>query len=118
MCLAPGPFHPARLCHSEPRGALASGVNLSSGFEPALFYQISANELESNQRVGVNFMRTTDNEQAPALGPKIIKPEMPKPHQKVGNGVWKDPEGKLYTQIPEPPPAPTLYDLLMNASKP
>ena len=63
-------------------------------------------------------MRTTDNEQAPALGPKIIKPEMPKPHQKVGNGVWKDPDGKLYTQRPDPPPEPTIFDLLKRAGMP
>ena len=60
-------------------------------------------------------MRDQDKpEENAGLGPKIIKPEMPKPHQKVGNGVWKDPEGKLYTQIPEPP-QPTLWDALRAA---
>ena len=46
-------------------------------------------------------MRDQDKpEENAGLGPKIIKPEMPKPHQKVAEGVWKAPDGKFETRIP------------------
>ena len=63
-------------------------------------------------------MRELDKPEDNGLGPKVIKPEMPKPHQKVREGVWKDPNGNLYTNIPEPPPEPTLFDLLKRAGMP
>lgn len=51
-------------------------------------------------------MRDTDPKQdAPALGKKIERPPMPEPHKKIKEGVWRDPQGKLYTNA-EPPPAP------------
>lgn len=63
-------------------------------------------------------MRELDKPEDNGLGPKIVKPEMPKPNVKVGKGIWKAPDGKLYTSIPQPPPEPTLFDLLKRAGMP
>lgn len=47
-------------------------------------------------------MRDTDpKELTPTLGKKIEKPAMPEPHKKVADGVFKSPDGKLYTAKPE-----------------
>lgn len=44
------------------------------------------------------------DEETKALGSPIRKPEMPKQHIKVRDGVFKGPDGKFYTEIPTPPP--------------
>lgn len=48
----------------------------------------------------------------PGLGKKIEAPPMPAPYVKVREGIYRNPEGKLETQIPTPPPPPrpTIYD--------
>lgn len=60
-------------------------------------------------------MRAIDNDQLQPLGKKIERPAMPEPHRKVADGIYKAPDGKMYTNIPEPPQAPTIYDLLQQA---
>lgn len=46
-------------------------------------------------------MRQIDKDEAPALGRKIEKPAMPVPHVKVREGVYRAPDGKMETIIPE-----------------
>lgn len=59
-------------------------------------------------------MRQVDQpENFGGFGPKVEKPGMPKRHERIGNGVFKAPDGKFQTQIPPPPPAPnpTIWEL-------
>ncbi len=48
-------------------------------------------------------MRELDPKDTPELGKKIERPVMPKPNVKVAEGVWKSPDGKLYTERTPPP---------------
>lgn len=41
-----------------------------------------------------------------ALGAPVRKPAMPLPHVKVSEGVWKAPDGRMYTNAPTPPAEP------------
>lgn len=59
-------------------------------------------------------MKTQDQPQdLPGLGKKIVRPAMPERHEKVRDGVFKGPDGKLYTDLKEPPepPLPTIWDV-------
>lgn len=42
-------------------------------------------------------MRTTDLPEPQPLGKKIEQPVQPKPHREIIPGVYKDNNGKLYT---------------------
>lgn len=58
-------------------------------------------------------MRQVDKDEFPGLGEVIKPPEMPQPHKKIMEGVYKDPSGKLYTTIPTPP-SPNIWDRLKS----
>lgn len=61
-------------------------------------------------------MRDQDQPQEPpGLGRKVEKPAPePKPHEKVREGVYRDEQGRMYTQIPEPP-QPSIWDAFKKA---
>lgn len=49
------------------------------------------------------------------LGGLVKKPAPePKPHEKVREGVFKDADGKLFTDLPTPP-SPTIWEAFRSA---
>lgn len=46
------------------------------------------------------------------LGPKVEKPKPAPKDVEVAPGIWRDPDGKMRTEIPPPPlPVPLVIDL-------
>lgn len=62
-------------------------------------------------------MRDTDQPQEPSgLGRKVQpKAPDPKPLEKVREGVYKDADGRMFTELPEPPQSPTIWDAFKKA---